>query len=252
MATCHERARAVSSHRIAAGGTGGHFFPAEALAAELVARGRRVALMTDARSGGLHSPVFAGGEQFVISGAGIAGRGVVRAGTAIAGARGRRGAGTANPGAQQCRRGGRFRRLSVRRTGAGHAPDAASPGRDPARAERRARPRQPLPRAPRRCAGTELRRHRSVCPNRRRRWSPAIRCAPRSPRLPRAVHAARGYATSAGARRLARRARVQRRCAARFGRTARRHCVHGCRSCSNAAARTLHGFALLTSRPASG
>ena len=67
---------------IAAGGTGGHFFPAEALASELIARGRRVALMTDARSAGLQSPVFAGLEQFVISGAGIAGRGVVRAGKA--------------------------------------------------------------------------------------------------------------------------------------------------------------------------
>ncbi len=67
---------------IAAGGTGGHFFPAEALATELIARGRRVALMTDARSGGLQSPVFAGLEQFVISGAGIAGRGALRAGKA--------------------------------------------------------------------------------------------------------------------------------------------------------------------------
>jgi UDP-N-acetylglucosamine--N-acetylmuramyl-(pentapeptide) pyrophosphoryl-undecaprenol N-acetylglucosamine transferase len=68
---------------IAAGGTGGHFFPAEALASELLARGRRVALLTDARSGGLQSPVFAGLEQFVISGAGIAGRGVLRAGKAV-------------------------------------------------------------------------------------------------------------------------------------------------------------------------
>jgi UDP-N-acetylmuramate--alanine ligase len=64
---------------IAAGGTGGHFFPAEALATELLARGRRIALMTDARSGGLQSAVFAGHEHYVIRGAGIAGRGVVRA-----------------------------------------------------------------------------------------------------------------------------------------------------------------------------
>ncbi len=63
---------------IAAGGTGGHFFPAEALAGELLARGRRVALMTDARSGGLRSQVFEGLERFVISGAGIAGRGPMR------------------------------------------------------------------------------------------------------------------------------------------------------------------------------
>jgi UDP-N-acetylglucosamine--N-acetylmuramyl-(pentapeptide) pyrophosphoryl-undecaprenol N-acetylglucosamine transferase len=34
---------------LAAGGTGGHIFPAEALASELVARGRRVALVTDHR-----------------------------------------------------------------------------------------------------------------------------------------------------------------------------------------------------------
>jgi UDP-N-acetylglucosamine--N-acetylmuramyl-(pentapeptide) pyrophosphoryl-undecaprenol N-acetylglucosamine transferase len=73
------RAPAVHPIVIAAGGTGGHFFPAEALATELIARGRRVALMTDARSGGLQSPVFAGLEQFIISGAGIAGRGTVRA-----------------------------------------------------------------------------------------------------------------------------------------------------------------------------
>jgi UDP-N-acetylglucosamine--N-acetylmuramyl-(pentapeptide) pyrophosphoryl-undecaprenol N-acetylglucosamine transferase len=64
---------------IAAGGTGGHLFPAEALAAELIARGQRVALMTDARSRALDSPVFAGRERFVLPGAGIAGRGVTRA-----------------------------------------------------------------------------------------------------------------------------------------------------------------------------
>jgi UDP-N-acetylglucosamine--N-acetylmuramyl-(pentapeptide) pyrophosphoryl-undecaprenol N-acetylglucosamine transferase len=68
---------------IAAGGTGGHFFPAEALAAELVARGHRIVLMTDARSGGLSSPTFAGREQHVIRGAGIAGRGVWRGAKAV-------------------------------------------------------------------------------------------------------------------------------------------------------------------------
>lgn len=67
---------------IAAGGTGGHFFPAEALASALIARGHRVALMTDARSGALKSDVFAGGEVFVLSGSGIAGRGAARAGRA--------------------------------------------------------------------------------------------------------------------------------------------------------------------------
>ena len=64
---------------IAAGGTGGHFFPAEALAAVLRARGHRIVLMTDARSGGLVSPAFEGCERFVLAGAGIAGRGAAKA-----------------------------------------------------------------------------------------------------------------------------------------------------------------------------
>jgi UDP-N-acetylglucosamine--N-acetylmuramyl-(pentapeptide) pyrophosphoryl-undecaprenol N-acetylglucosamine transferase len=68
---------------IAAGGTGGHFFPAEALAAELVARGHPIALLTDARSGALGSAVFQGQQTHVIKGAGIAGRGLVRGATAV-------------------------------------------------------------------------------------------------------------------------------------------------------------------------
>ena len=72
------RGDAVRPIVIAAGGTGGHFFPAEALASELIRRGHRVALMTDSRSGGERSAVFAGREVFVLPGAGIAGRGLVR------------------------------------------------------------------------------------------------------------------------------------------------------------------------------
>lgn len=64
---------------IAAGGTGGHLFPAEALAAELIARGERVALMTDARSAAFESAAFGGAERFVLKGAGLAGRGLRRA-----------------------------------------------------------------------------------------------------------------------------------------------------------------------------
>lgn len=73
------RGPAVHPIVIAAGGTGGHFFPAEALAAALIARGHRVILLTDGRSAALKSPVFAGHEQHVLRGAGIAGRGPLRA-----------------------------------------------------------------------------------------------------------------------------------------------------------------------------
>ena len=77
------RGPAVRPIVIAAGGTGGHLFPAEALAAELIARGERIALMTDARSAAYESPAFANAERFVLRGAGLAGRGLKRS---IAGA----------------------------------------------------------------------------------------------------------------------------------------------------------------------
>ncbi len=63
---------------IAAGGTGGHLFPAEALAGALLKRGERVVLMTDARSSATKSDVFSHGEIFIIPGAGVAGRSIVR------------------------------------------------------------------------------------------------------------------------------------------------------------------------------
>ena len=64
---------------IAAGGTGGHLFPAEALAAELLARGERVALMTDARSAAFESSAFANAERFILRGSGLSGRGALSA-----------------------------------------------------------------------------------------------------------------------------------------------------------------------------
>ncbi len=64
---------------IAAGGTGGHLFPAEALAAELLARGERIALMTDARSAAFDSPAFANAERFILQGSGLAGHGLFSA-----------------------------------------------------------------------------------------------------------------------------------------------------------------------------
>lgn len=63
---------------IAAGGTGGHFFPAEALAHALGGRGYRPVLMTDGRSAGRGSEAFAEGDRHVLPGAGIAGRGLVK------------------------------------------------------------------------------------------------------------------------------------------------------------------------------
>lgn len=73
------RGPAVDPIVIAAGGTGGHLFPAEALAAELLARGERVALMTDARSSAFDSAAFANAERFVLQGSGLSGRGALRA-----------------------------------------------------------------------------------------------------------------------------------------------------------------------------
>ena len=78
------RGAAVRPVVIAAGGTGGHFFPAEALAIELIARGHVVALMTDSRGGAGSSTVFAGREVVVLQGAGLAGRGRRAVGAALA------------------------------------------------------------------------------------------------------------------------------------------------------------------------
>ncbi|MCG4273288.1 undecaprenyldiphospho-muramoylpentapeptide beta-N-acetylglucosaminyltransferase [Acetobacter senegalensis] len=64
---------------IAAGGTGGHFFPAEALADALAERGHHLVLMTDERAGKRTEGVFASCPQYVLRGAGVAGRGPIRA-----------------------------------------------------------------------------------------------------------------------------------------------------------------------------
>ncbi|HEX3651739.1 MAG TPA: undecaprenyldiphospho-muramoylpentapeptide beta-N-acetylglucosaminyltransferase [Rhizomicrobium sp.] len=63
---------------LSAGGTGGHLFPAQALAAELMRRGRRIVLMTDAR-GRNYGAAFPGAEVATVpsaspSNAGLIGR----------------------------------------------------------------------------------------------------------------------------------------------------------------------------------
>ena len=62
---------------LAAGGTGGHMFPAQALARELLARGIAVALVTDARGGGFGAEL-AQVETFRIAAGGMAGAGLVK------------------------------------------------------------------------------------------------------------------------------------------------------------------------------
>jgi UDP-N-acetylglucosamine--N-acetylmuramyl-(pentapeptide) pyrophosphoryl-undecaprenol N-acetylglucosamine transferase len=58
---------------LAAGGTGGHLFPAQALAGELMRRGRRVVVMTDGR-GHSYGNAFPGAEIATVPAATFAGR----------------------------------------------------------------------------------------------------------------------------------------------------------------------------------
>ncbi len=73
-----ETAMRVPPRRVilAAGGTGGHMFPAQALARELLGRGLGVALITDRRGGGF-GPELAQVETHRIRAGGLAGRGLV-------------------------------------------------------------------------------------------------------------------------------------------------------------------------------
>lgn len=67
---------------IAAGGTGGHIFPAQSLAQELGKRGRRVVLMTDDR-GHNYAQAFPQAEIVTVPSATFAGRGAVGKGLAV-------------------------------------------------------------------------------------------------------------------------------------------------------------------------
>ncbi len=70
---------------LAAGGTAGHVFPAEALAAELQARGHRVALFTDRRYAARDLDGFGPAERIVLPGGGLAGHGLTSRARAAAG-----------------------------------------------------------------------------------------------------------------------------------------------------------------------
>ncbi|MDJ0948248.1 MAG: undecaprenyldiphospho-muramoylpentapeptide beta-N-acetylglucosaminyltransferase [Alphaproteobacteria bacterium] len=61
---------------IAAGGTGGHMFPAEALAAELERRGYTLALVTDRRGGG-YGEALQRATRYEITAGQVAGRGLI-------------------------------------------------------------------------------------------------------------------------------------------------------------------------------
>jgi UDP-N-acetylglucosamine--N-acetylmuramyl-(pentapeptide) pyrophosphoryl-undecaprenol N-acetylglucosamine transferase len=67
---------------LAAGGTGGHVFPAEALADELIGRGYRLALVTD-RRGQAYGGVLGRLETFRIRAGGIAGRSLIKRALAV-------------------------------------------------------------------------------------------------------------------------------------------------------------------------
>lgn len=60
---------------LAAGGTGGHVFPAQALGSELISRGTRVALVTDER-GSAHGENALISEIYTIRAGGLAGKGI--------------------------------------------------------------------------------------------------------------------------------------------------------------------------------
>ena len=62
---------------LAAGGTGGHLFPAEALGVELSARGASVALVTDARIGGSDWASRFPGDVFSITAGTVTGSGII-------------------------------------------------------------------------------------------------------------------------------------------------------------------------------
>ncbi|MEX2630110.1 MAG: undecaprenyldiphospho-muramoylpentapeptide beta-N-acetylglucosaminyltransferase [Tistlia sp.] len=79
----HSQGRERRLAALAAGGTGGHLFPAKALAQALLARGWKVVLITDERGGGF-GPDLPQVEVYRISAGGLAGGGAVRKARSLA------------------------------------------------------------------------------------------------------------------------------------------------------------------------
>ncbi len=171
-------APACRSSLLTAGGTGGHVFPAEALAAELLGRGFALALITDRRGqafGGTLARLPAASHQRRRHRPAAARRAHRRAGRS----RHRLPPGAAPAGAPASGGGDRLRRLCL---GAGHAGRRVRRTADRApRTERRARPRQsPAGFARHADRHLLLPECRHLNPEyRRKRYAPACRCGPR-------------------------------------------------------------------------
>lgn len=78
-------AAALAPIVVAAGGTGGHLAPAEAVTEALLARGARVRVLTDSRGAAWNSPVFDATGRLVLPGGGLARRGLIAAAKGAAG-----------------------------------------------------------------------------------------------------------------------------------------------------------------------
>ena len=236
---------------LAAGGTGGHVFPAEALAGELEARGVPFALVTDRAAGSGRAPCRAG--RSTTSHSAAARRGIAAAPPAWR--RSRSGSACSTPGAalrpHRSGRRGRLRRLCL---GADHArgPPAPARRRGP-RAERRARPRQPLAGAACRASATVLRRAPAIVDDDRapagRQSGARRRCATLRSAAYRAP-GARPRDRSAGVRRQPGRRVFSEVMPAAIAVAAGR-CARGCASCSSAGPRTSSASARSTCRPTS-
>ena len=131
---------------LAAGGTGGHLFPAEALGVELIRRGLRVRLATDSRAL-RYSGLFSKDMIDVVPSETVRGRTPLVAGPYRRDARRRHRRGAQPDAPAEARGRGRLRRLSDVAAADGGA--AVRRARHHSRSQRGARPRQPFSVEPR-------------------------------------------------------------------------------------------------------